>query len=60
MYSKAVMELNALRRPQKYMGNSRKEAIIDRFISSNYNYCSLVWQILRVSKKNEKDSKTLS
>ena len=33
--SKAAMQLNALRRLQKYMGKSEKEAIINSFILSN-------------------------
>ena len=37
------MQLNALSRLQKYMGKSEKEAIINSFILSNFNYCSLVW-----------------
>ena len=41
--SKAAMQLNALSRLQKYMGKSEKEAIINSFILSNFNYCSLVW-----------------
>ena len=41
--SKAAMQLNALSRLQKYMGKSEKEAIINSFILSNFNYCPLVW-----------------
>ena len=41
--SKAAMQLNALSRLQKYMGKSPKEAIINSFILSNFNYCPLVW-----------------
>ena len=37
------MQLNALSRLQKYMGKSEKEAIINSFILSNFNYCPLVW-----------------
>ena len=40
--SKAAMQLNALSRLQKYMGKSEKEAIINSFILSNFNYCPLV------------------
>ena len=43
MCSKAVMQLNALSRLQKYMGKSEKEAVINNFILSNFNYCPLVW-----------------
>ena len=41
--SKATMQLNALSKLQKYMGKSEKEAIINSFILSNFNYCPLVW-----------------
>ena len=41
--SKATMQLNTLSRLQKYMGKSEKETIINSFILSNFNYCSLVW-----------------
>ena len=37
------MQLNALSRLQKYMGKSEKEAVINSFIPSNFNYCPLVW-----------------
>ena len=40
--SKAAMQLNAFRRLQKYMEKSEKEAIINSFILSNFNYCPLV------------------
>ena len=43
LYSTAAMQLNALSRLQKYMGKSEKEAIINNFILSNFNYCPLVW-----------------
>ena len=41
--SKAAMQLNALSRLQQYMGKKEKEAIINSFILSNFNYCHLVW-----------------
>ena len=40
---KTAMQLNALTRLQKYMGKSEKEAIINSFILSNFNYCPFVW-----------------
>ena len=40
--SNAAMQLNALSKLQKYMGKSEKEAIINSFILSNFNYCPLV------------------
>ena len=41
--SKAAMQLNPLNRLTKYMGKSEKEAIINSFILSNFNYFPLVW-----------------
>ena len=43
--SKAAMQLNALSRLQKYMLKAEKEAIINSFILSNFNYCPLVWHL---------------
>ena len=40
--SKAAMQLDGLSRLQKYMEKSEKEAIINCFILSNFNYCPLV------------------
>ena len=37
--SKRAMQLNAVSRLQKYMGKSEKEAIINSFILSKFNYC---------------------
>ena len=53
------MQLNALSKLQKYMGKSEKEAIINSFILSNFNYCPLVWHFsscesLRKIKKIQK------
>ena len=36
------MKLNALSRLKKYMEKSEKEAVINSFILSNFNYCPLV------------------
>ena len=41
--SKPAMQLNVLSRLQKYMGKSEKQAVINSFILSNFNYCTLVW-----------------
>ena len=43
MRSKTAIQLNALSRLQKYMRKAEKEAIINSFILSNFNYCPLVW-----------------
>ena len=41
--SKAVMQLNALGRLQKYMGKSEEVAIVNSFIYGIFNYCPLLW-----------------
>ena len=40
---RASLQLNAISRLQKYMNQKEKEAIINSFIYSNFNYCPLVW-----------------
>jgi len=40
---KASSQLNAISRLQHYMNQKEKEAIINSFIYSNFNYCPLVW-----------------
>ena len=54
--SKAVMQLNALSRLQKYMRKSEKETLVHSFILSNFNKA---FQFFRFNKKNRKDSKVL-
>ena len=41
--SKVVMQLKTLYRLQKYIGKTEKNAVINNFIDSCFNYCSLVW-----------------
>ena len=58
--SKATMQLNGLYRLQKYMGKSEKEAIINSFILSTFNYCPVVWHFsscesIRKIEKIKKD-----
>ena len=40
---KASMQLNTISRLQRFMGKEQKEALINSFIFSNFNYCPLVW-----------------
>ena len=42
LFSKVVMQLNALDRLQKYMGKPEKIPIVNSFIYGNFNYCPLV------------------
>ena len=39
---KTSLQLNAVSRLQKYMEKKEKEAVINSFIYSNFNYCLLV------------------
>ena len=41
--SKATIQLNAICRLAKLMGNKEKIAMINSFVYSNFNYCPLVW-----------------
>ena len=38
---KAAMQLNAICRLAKYMGNKKKISMINSFVYSNFNYCTL-------------------
>ena len=50
------MQLNAINRLQRFMGKDQKEAHINSFIFSNFNYCPLVWHFCscKSSQKIEK------
>ena len=41
--NKASNQLNVIRRIQKFMGFKEKEVLLNSFVYSNFNYCSLVW-----------------
>ena len=41
--NKAINQLNVIRRIQKFMGFKEKEVLLNSFVYSNFNYCSLVW-----------------
>ena len=41
--NKASNQLNATERIQKFMGFKEKEFLLNSFVYSNCNYCSLVW-----------------
>ena len=58
--SEAALQLNGLYRLQKYMGKLEKEAIINSFILSTFNYCPVVWHFsscesIRKIEKIKKD-----
>ena len=50
------MQLDAIGRLQRFMGKEQKEALINRFIFSNCNYCPLAWHFCscKSSQKIEK------
>ena len=37
------MQLNSVSRLQRFMGKEQKEALINSFTFSNFDYCPLVW-----------------
>ena len=39
------MQLNAISLLQRFMSKEQKEALINSFIFSNFNYCALVWHV---------------
>ena len=55
---KASMQLNEINRLQRFMGKEQKEALINSFIFSDFNYCALVWHFCsckssqNIEKKN--------
>ena len=50
------MQLNAISLYQRFLGKEQKEALINSFIFSNFNYCPLVWHfcLCKSSQKIEK------
>ena len=50
------MQINAISRLQKFIGKEQKEALINGFIFSNFDYCPLVWHFCscKSSQKIEK------
>ena len=53
---KAYMQLNAISRLQRFLGEKQKDALINSFIFSNFNYCPLVWHFCS-SKSSQKIEK---
>ena len=43
--SKATIQLNAICRLAKLMGNKEKIAMINSFVYCNFSYCPLVWHV---------------
>ena len=51
IYKKASNQLNVICRLQKFMGHKEKEAIINTFVHSNFNYGCLIWYLSSKSPK---------
>ena len=63
---KASNQLNAICRLQTFLGHKEKEAIINTFVHSNFNYGCLIWHFSseksqnKVEKNHERSLKFLS
>ena len=53
---KSLHAIKCISRLQRFIGKEQKEALINRFIFSNFNYCPLVWHFCscKSSQKIEK------
>jgi hypothetical protein len=40
---KAAMQLNAIKRLARFMGNKERQVIVNSFILCHFNYCPLIW-----------------
>ena len=47
------MQLNAVSRLHRFMGKEQKEALINSFTFSNFNYCPLVWHFCSCKSSRE-------
>ena len=55
MCKKTTRQLNALARISNYLGKSARRIIYNSFVSSNFNYCSIVWHFCGVTNGNKVD-----
>ena len=53
MCKKAARQLNALARISNYLDESARRIIYNSFVSSNFNYCPLVWHFCGVTNGNK-------
>ena len=53
IYKKANNQLNAVCRLQTFMGRKEKEAMIDTFVHSNFNYGCLIWYFSSKESQNK-------
>ena len=52
-YKNAGNEINAISRIQSFLGQKEKEALVNTFVYSNFNYCSLVWHFSTKKSTNK-------
>ena len=50
---KAGNKINAISRIQSFLGQKEKEALVNTFVYSNFNYCSLVWHFSTKKSTNK-------
>ena len=43
---KSANQLNALLRLKRFLGNEERKVLRNNFVSSNFNYCPLVWMLI--------------
>ena len=56
LFSKAAMQLNALYKLQRFIRKTEKNAIINNFIYSNFNFCPLLWHFCSCQSFKKIDS----
>ena len=58
---KAGNKINAISRIRSFLGQKEKEALVNTFVYSNFNCCSLVWHFStkKSTNKIEKNSRAL-
>ena len=47
---KAASQLNVLKRLKSFIGFAEKEILVQSFVYSNFNYCSLVWYFRQLNR----------
>ena len=53
---KADSKLNAIGRLRKYIGFPEKRFLVEAFVFSNFNYCTLVWHFTSMASTNKIES----
>ena len=50
---KAGNKINSIPRIQSFLGQNKKEVLVNRFVYSNFNYCLLVWHFSTKESTNK-------